>query len=147
MFCIATPIPRVYSTISGALSINSSTYVAPHNTEAHFYYELFQITSKVSGTYVFSINGSIDTLLYVFNNSVDPSNANDDLLSDNEFTTNHVQYQLVLTGKHEHKLVLLITTELPFTSVSFLINIMGPASIHFIPMINITLPHIPKIGK
>lgn len=121
--------------------------MATHNAKAHFYYELFQITSKVSGTYVFSSNGSIDTYLYVYNNSVDPSSVNQDLLTDNGFITNHVQYQLVLTVKHEHKYILLITTAFPFTSGSFLINIMGPASIHFTPMINTTSSHIPKISK
>ncbi|CAF4036671.1 unnamed protein product [Adineta steineri] len=123
----------IKSQYSSALSIYSSVFNRSQSPwpSSYFYYASIQINVATTGVYTIFSNSTMDTYGYLYNDTLNPSFPDQNLmLSDNDAAPNS-QFMLIITLQAMKQYTLVVTTYWAITTGTFSIIALGPALMNF----------------
>ncbi|CAF1226131.1 unnamed protein product [Rotaria sordida] len=130
---IVTPstAPTVSSSYSSTLSANSPIFYRPYGaSDAYYYFQAIQITVPTTGIYMFTSNSDIDTRAYFYETSFDPSDPLINLITDDDDSGDiDYQFRLDVNLQSGRTYILVVTTHGRYTTGSFSVLAVGPASV------------------
>ncbi len=116
------------SMYSSKLTVSTQTY-SRECSNSKYYYETIQVHVEETGNYSFTSISSIKTYGYIYNNSFNPFNPNENLLSDNDVKCDKYQFQLKVYLQINVTYILVVTTFSPKEIGNFSVHATGPGNI------------------
>ncbi|CAF4565772.1 unnamed protein product, partial [Rotaria socialis] len=128
----------VTSMFSGGLSLFSDMF---HRLGGYpddiYYYQAIQIQVKTSGTYTFTSDSYLDTIGYLYENSFDLTNLEENLMvQDDNSGGSNLQFRFETTLEAERTYILVVTTNVYGRTGRFSVSAHGPDSITFLPTVS-----------
>ncbi|CAM4986921.1 unnamed protein product [Rotaria socialis] len=128
----------VTSMFSGGLSLFSDMF---HRLGGYpddiYYYQAIQIQVKTSGTYTFTSDSYLDTIGYLYENSFDLTNLEENLMvQDDNSGGSNLQFRFETTLEAERTYILVVTTNVYGRTGRFSVSAHGPDSITFLPIVS-----------
>ncbi|CAF3810862.1 unnamed protein product [Adineta steineri] len=130
------------NTSSGIQSMYSSELTADNPKYSrdcdkyNYHYETIEIDVITAGFYIIASKSSVDTLGYIYNDSLDPFNPSVNKILDNFMGCDAAGFQLTLNLVVNVKYILVVTTLYVDVTGSFSIIVSGPANTSIKRMIN-----------
>lgn len=124
----------VTSKFSGGLSLISNTFHrlggSPYDI---YYYQDIRIQVKTSGTYTFRSDSGLDTIGYLYENSFNSTNLEENLMvQDDNSDGSNLRFRFETTLEAERTYILVVTTNMYGKTGGFSVSANGPDSITFI---------------
>ncbi|CAF4084707.1 unnamed protein product, partial [Adineta steineri] len=123
----------IKSQYSSALSIYSSVFNRSQSPwpSSYFYYESIQINVTTTGIYTIVSNSTMFTYGYLYNDTLNPSFPDQNLMVSNANSAPNSQFLLVIALEAMKQYTLVVTTYWASTTGTFSIITLGPASMNF----------------
>ncbi len=120
----------VQTMYSSALTIRSPSYDRTRGEKPpSFYYEAIQVKVMEAAIYSLRSNSTIDTYGHIYNNSFDPCDSSLNLISEDDESGGHSQFQLTISLQTNTTYILVVTTYYPSVTGNFSILVSGPNNV------------------
>ena len=139
----------IFQTIyNGSLSSSSPRFIRSGQfPTVHSHCQVLRVTARVSGTYTFVSDSSIDTYGYFFNHSVDPSDPSLNRVASVDNSGGNGQFLLRVNLTSGSSYVLIVTTFGGNITGSFSIRASGPSSVSLTALVPLADRAIDSRGK
>jgi hypothetical protein len=125
------------SSYTSALT-NSSPIYDRFGGSGKYYYEAIKISVPDTGYYSFGSESEINTYGYLYSNSFNPLNIEENLITGNDDATQNLQFYVQHRLTSTKTYILVVTTNEQMVRGSFLIFSYGPKEVKFSPMKNLS---------
>ena len=122
----------MYSMYLSELTADSQTYSRDCRI-SNYYYETIQVNVNETAYYSIESNSSVDTFGYIYEDSFNPFNPSENLLSQSNDQCND-QFKLVTNLQVSSTYVLVVTTFGPNVTGEISIIVSGPNNVSFNPI-------------
>jgi hypothetical protein len=116
------------SMYSSVLTKNSQTY-SRECGKSNYYYETIEAHVSKAGNYSFGSSGTNNTYGLIYNNSFNPFNPAENLLSEDGFGCVEYQFHLKVHIQPNITYILVVTTFYPNVKGDFLVHVTGPGNV------------------
>lgn len=113
---------------SSMLTTNTQTYSRVCG-RSNYYYETIQVNVQETGNYSFGGVSNIKTYGYIYNNSFDPFNPIENLLSQDGYGCGTFKFQFTVHLQVNTTYVLVVTTFSPNVQGNFSVYVVGPNNV------------------
>lgn len=145
MFLFHTaPAPVLYSSyFNGELNSNSPVFARPNGFDRLTYYQAYQFTVTMNGTYSFTTNSSFDTYGLLYEDPMNPSLPSGNLIASNDDSGGSFQFRITTTLVTGTTYVFIVTSHGDHITGSFDLIVSGPVQVSlasFNPATSIPMP-------
>ncbi|CAF2955683.1 unnamed protein product, partial [Rotaria sp. Silwood2] len=138
-------IPLVNTTVSSSWTNGNPIYARPGDFNSNYYYDTFDLTVSMAGTYAVGSDSTIDTYGSLYNGSFVPDYPQMNLLihnDDSESSSRQFRFQVYLEPHVRY--ILVATTYGTWTTGPYSVVVSGPQRITLIrTTIVVTTPLVP----
>lgn len=119
------------SLYTSELNSSSPTFMRTACFGEYHFYEAIEMKVIETGNYSLGSNSSMDTYGYIYENSFNPTYADENLLSEDDQSYRNNQFKLVIRLQVNTTYILVMTTYSPNIRGMFTIIAIGPNNVSF----------------
>ena len=109
-FCEIANLYVVNTSSSSAWTDNSQTYARPGAPNASYYYDTFELTVPIAGSYIITSSSGIDTYGYLYNGNFNPTSPALNLLVYDDDSGGDRQFRFTVSLRPSATYILVATT-------------------------------------
>ncbi|CAF4012418.1 unnamed protein product, partial [Rotaria magnacalcarata] len=140
----ATMIYMINTTVSSELTVNNPIYDRRGDGNSSCYYDTFDLSVSIAGTYRIGSNSAMDTYGYLYNGSFIPNHPNLNLIASNDDSNGGTQFGFALSLQPNAKYTLVATTFSDMATGPYTVIVSGSQRVTLIRTSNVgTTPVAP----
>ncbi|CAF1408139.1 unnamed protein product [Rotaria magnacalcarata] len=140
----ATMIYMINTTVSSELTVNNPIYDRRGDGNSSCYYDTFDLSVTIAGTYRIGSNSAMDTYGYLYNGSFIPNHPNLNLIASNDDSNGGTQFGFALSLQPNAKYTLVATTFSDMATGPYTVIVSGSQRVTLIRTSNVgTTPVAP----